>query len=92
MKFNPLTKDVYTDKGEFVKTMNCPYKMSWDNLETTNSTMRKCANCDHLILDTEGITDEELLKIVRQNPETCLKIDLNQHNIKIVSNGILGQK
>ena len=92
MKFDPLTKDIYTDKDEFVKIMNCPYKMSWDNLEATNSTFRKCANCNHLIVDTEGITDNDLLKIVIQNPDTCLKIDLNQHNIKIITNGILGQK
>ena len=92
MKFDPLTKDIFTDKDEFVKTMNCPYKMSWDNLEATNSALRKCANCDHLIVDTEVLTDDDLLKIVRQNPDTCLKIDLNQHNIKIISNGILGQK
>ena len=92
MKFDPLTKDIYTDKDEFVKTMNCPYKMSWDNLEDTSSTLRKCANCDHLIVDTEVLTDDDLLKMVRLNPDTCLKIDLYQHNIKIVSNGILGQK
>lgn len=92
MKFDPLTKDIYTDKGVFIKTMKCPYKMTWDNLEITNSTMRKCTNCDHLIVDTESISDEDLLKIVRQNPATCLKIDLNQHNLKILSNGILGQK
>jgi hypothetical protein len=92
MKFNPLTKEIYTDKGEFVKTMNCPYKMNWDNLETTIINMRKCANCDHLIVDTEVLTDDELLKMVRQNPDICLKIDLNQQNIKIVTNGVLGKK
>ena len=92
MKFDPITKDIYTYKDEFVKRMNCPYKMSWDKLEVTNSTLIKCANCDHLIVDTEVLTDNELLKIVRQNPDTCFKIDLNQHNINIISNGILGQK
>ena len=92
MKFDPITKDIYTDKNEFVKTMNCPYKMNWDNLEVINSTSRKCTNCDHLIVDTEALTDDDLLNVVRQNPDTCLKIDLNQHNIKIISNGILGQK
>lgn len=92
MKFDPLSKDIYTDNGVFVKTMDCPYKIIWDNLETTNSTMRKCANCNHLIVDTESMSDEDLLKIVSQNPETCLKIDLNQDNLKIVSNGNLRQK
>jgi hypothetical protein len=92
MKFDPLTKKVYTDKDEFVKTMNCPYKMSWDQLEVTNSSFRKCSNCDHLIVDTEGLSDDQLLKIVRQKPETCLKIDLNQQNVKIISNGFWTQK
>lgn len=92
MKFDPLTKDIYTDKNEFLKTMNCPYKMSWDNIEASTSTLRKCANCNHLIIDTKGLTDDDLLEIVIKNPDTCLKIDLNQHNIKIISNGILGQK
>jgi hypothetical protein len=54
--------------------------------------MRKCTNCNHLIVDTERLSDEDLLKIVRQNPDTCLKIDLNQDNLKIVSNVILGQR
>jgi len=92
MKFDPITKEIYTDKDEFVKKMNCPYKMNWDHLETTNSALRKCVICDHLIVDTKVLTDEDLLEMVRQNPDTCLKIDLNQQNIKIISNGILGQK
>ena len=87
MKFDPLTKNIYTDNDEFVKTMNCPYKMSWDNLEATNSTMRKCSICDHLIIDTEYISDDDLLNLVAENPDTCLKIDLHQHNIKIITNG-----
>ena len=92
MKFDPITKDIYTDKGEFIKRMNCPYRISWDNLEATNSTMRKCSVCDHSIVDTENISDDDLLNMVKQNPNTCLKIDLNQNNIKLLANGILGQK
>lgn len=92
MKFDPLTKDLFTDQGVFIKTMNCPYKMTWDNLIPIDSTVRKCAICDHSILETKDFTDEELLKIVRQNPTTCLKIDLHQHNIKMASNGNLEQK
>jgi len=92
MKFDPTKKEVYTDNDVFIKRMNCPYKMNWDKLERTNSTFRKCSNCDHLIVDTEFLSDNQLLNMVKQNPDTCLKIDLNQQNIKIVSNGILGQK
>ncbi|WP_027004033.1 hypothetical protein [Hugenholtzia roseola] len=92
MKFDPIKKEVYTDKGEFIKKMNCPYKMNWDNLEQSTTGFRKCANCNHLIVDTELLTDYELLKMVKENPDTCLKIDLNQQNIKLVANGFLEQK
>ena len=92
MKFNPITKDIYTDKDKFVKRMNCPYKINWEKLEVVNSTSRHCANCDHLIVDTKMLTDDALLKMVKKNPKTCLKVNLNQHNIKIISNGILEQK
>lgn len=92
MKFDPLTKDVFTDKDEFVKTMHCPYNMSWDDLQYANSTMRNCSTCQKFIVDTEHMADEELLMMVRQHPETCLKIDLNQNNVKIISNGIFRER
>lgn len=93
MKFNPITKEVYTDKGEFIKKLSCPFRMNWNDLEKGhNSVSRKCSNCDHSIVDTEVLSDNELLKMVKQDPETCLKIDLNQNNIKIISNGIWEQR
>jgi hypothetical protein len=90
MKFDPIKKEVYTDKGELVKKMNCPFKMKWDDLEAVNNSSRKCTKCDHFIVDTAYFSDDELLNMVRENPKTCLTIDLNQHNIKIIVNGILG--
>jgi hypothetical protein len=87
MKFDPIRKEVFTDKGEFIKQMNCPYKVGWDNLEELTSISRKCSNCDHLIIDTENFSDGEVLDLVRETPDTCLKIDLNQDNIKIIING-----
>jgi len=92
MRFDPITKQVYTNNGEFIKKMNCPYKINWDTLEATSTTSRKCSNCDHLIIDTEYMSDDELLHLVTQNPDTCLKLDLNQQNLQIISNGILEQK
>jgi hypothetical protein len=92
MKFDPITKDVFTDQGEFIKQLNCPYKMNWETLEGTNPEIRKCSNCDHFIINTEHLGDSELLNVVKQNPEVCLKIDLNQDNVKLTSNGVFGQK
>lgn len=87
MQFDPITKTVYTDTGEFVKQMHCPYKMQWAQLEVAGGAHRKCSKCDHLIADTGVLTDDELLKRVKDNPDTCLKIDLNQPNLKIINHG-----
>ena len=72
--------------------MNCPYKVRWGNLQETSSTSRKCAQCDHLVVDTEFLSDDEILQMVQANPATCLKIDLDQDNVKLRSDGILEQK
>ena len=92
MRFNPLIKAIYTDSGDYVKIKKCLYKMRWDKLDSTISTKRKCTNFDHFILDTAELMAEDLLQIVKQNPNTCLKIDLNQQIIKLMVNGIWGQK
>ena len=46
MRFDPIKKEVYSDQGEFIKKMNCPYKLNWVSLEATNTASRKCSNCD----------------------------------------------
>ena len=92
MKFDPISKEVLTNKGEFIKKINCPFNMRWDNLIGDDLSNRKCSKCDHRIIDTQLLTDVELLNMVKENAKTCLKIDLNQHNIKIISNGLLEEK
>lgn len=93
MKFNPITKEIFTENGEFIKRMNCPFKINWNDLEeVNNSILRKCPSCKQTIVDTEYLSDDRLLNMVRQNPETCLKIDLNQQNVTLISDGILGER
>mgnify|MGYP006130881673 CR=1 FL=1 len=92
MKFNPLTKEVFTDKGDFIKSLSCPFKINWELLELNNSSTRKCLNCESLIIDTKLFTDDEVHNMISLNPKICLKIDLNQSNIKVISDGILDKK
>ena len=92
MKYDVIKKDLYTESGVFIKTLHCPYKMNWNELKKTNLVDRKCSNCDHLIIDTKYQTDEQLLKLISKNPNTCFKIDFGQNNVKLISNGILEQK
>ncbi len=90
MKFNPLNMELYTDEGTLIKKMHCPYRMQWEDLEETDASVRKCTRCSHSIVDTAHLTDQALLEMIQNNPDTCLKIDLLQPNLKIQYNGTMG--
>ncbi len=92
MKFNPITKQLYTDKDEFIKSLHCPFRVRWKSLDLNNSYSKKCSNCDSLIIDTKLFTDKEIYNMVKLNPDTCFKIDLNQNNLEIISDGNINCK
>ena len=86
MKFNPITKILYTDDNELIKKMYCPYpSLQWHDLSSIDGSMdRFCDICEHNVIETKGYSDKVLLKLLEEDPNTCLKIDWNQQNIKIV--------
>jgi len=86
MMFNPQTLELFTDSGKLIKKLNCPFSMDWRDMEMAedNDRARMCDRCTTPILDTAKYKDSELLKILVDKPNTCLKVDLNQDNIKII--------
>jgi hypothetical protein len=40
-----------------------------------------------LIIDTAYVSDDALLQMLQQNPNTCLKLELNQPNLTVIVNG-----
>ncbi len=88
MKFNPTTKQVFTNSGELIKQLDCPFRMDWLGMEKASDYHRSCTVCGRSVLDTEKLSDAELLARVQEDPQTCLKIGLNQENVILVSDGL----
>ena len=86
MKFNPITNSLYTDDNKLIKKMYCPYSsLKWGDLSSIEGSMdRFCAICENSVVDTAKLNDEVLWKLLQDKPETCLKVDWNQENIRIV--------
>ena len=85
MKFNPITRRLYTDGGEPIKHLNCPYRMAWDALvQTDEVAVRRCQKCERPITDTADMADEDVLTMVRTDPSACLKVSLDQANLRVV--------
>ncbi len=86
MKINPITNMLYTDENKLIKKMHCPYpSLKWGDLSSIDGSLdRFCDICENNVVETKEFTDEALLKLLEEKPDTCLKVDFNQENIRIV--------
>ena len=44
--------------------------------KTKNALKRKCLICNKMVLDTEYLSDEEVLFVVNKDTNTCLRINM----------------
>lgn len=86
MQFNPITNTLYTDDNRLIKKMYCPYtSLKWSDLSSMEGSMdRFCDICEHSVMDTDKMEDDALWKLLQEKPETCLKVDWQQENVRIV--------
>jgi hypothetical protein len=84
MKFNPIKRILYTDKGEIIRKLNCPYKVTFsDPISDAPSGDHICDICNGEIVDTNGLEDEALLQLGKA-ANLCFKVDPTQPNLKII--------
>jgi hypothetical protein len=85
MKFDPGTRELFTDAGELVKVLRCPLRMCWKQLTASvGSPHRTCGECDRSVLDTATLSDAEVLAAVRSDPSTCLCVRASQENLTLL--------
>ncbi len=86
MKFNPVTRQLYTNANVLIKSLNCPYSIKWHELPSgERKESRRCSICKRDIIDTQGMTDEHVLNVVTQDSSVCLKVGLSQENVRVVN-------
>ena len=84
MMFNPSTRSLFTDELRLVKELHCPIKASWSLLSPTqDAAARQCDTCDSSVTDTATLTDAQAIALIEANPDACLKVDLNQPNLRL---------
>lgn len=84
MKFNPISNDLFTDDDVFLKRLHCPKFKKWDDLKMNGSSdSRICQNCEKSVLKISDKSDQELVAILKNDPNTCLQINFNDKNLKV---------
>ena len=84
MKINPSTKEIFTDSGEFIKYLHCPIHVKWNAMKKNGMDTRMCFECNKTIHDTASLNDTDLVRLINNDPKACLKVNLNQDNVKII--------
>ena len=67
-------KKIFTQEGKYLKTIQCPKKISASDLEQKDEQTLYCNNCEKDIIDTQYISEKGLVNILKKNKDTCLKI------------------
>jgi hypothetical protein len=85
MKVELTTKKLYTDDGRFLKTIYCPKEKEWQELSPLkHSNARHCDSCSCAVHDTKGMSDADLVQLLKTDPKACLAISITQENCTIV--------
>ena len=84
MVFNPITQQLFTNKGQLIKHLHCPLNMQWSELHPReNSREKRCEHCSRTIIKTDALSDEALLSLVTKDPQTCVQLEFEQENVLI---------
>ena len=73
---NIIDMKIFTQEGKYLKTIQCPKKISVSDLEQKDEQTLYCNNCEKDIIDTQYISEKELVNILKKNKNICLKISL----------------
>jgi hypothetical protein len=83
MKFDPISRALYTDEGQFLKILHCPMRKRWQELNLTGpEAHRNCNHCERIVFDTAELSDLQIVELLHDDPDTCLKVSLDQSNIR----------
>jgi hypothetical protein len=88
MKFNPSTKQLLTNEGVLIKNLHCPRGVKWSDLGQTDSFQRHCEFCEKNIVDIQNLDDETVLAIAIRDTGACLKLDINDSNIRVINHKV----
>ena len=76
MPFEIKKKRLYSESGEFLKEIHCPRAVKNVDLTPGGEGHFQCSKCDHLVLNTDLMTEKEIVQLLKREPNTCLKINL----------------
>ena len=70
---NIIDKKIFTKEGEYLKSINCPKKVSIKDLKKEKDKSLYCNNCKKSILNTDYISEKKLIETLKKTKIYALK-------------------
>lgn len=74
MYYKSQEKALFTESGQRIKALSCPYEKT-PSLHYKSQRVLRCHNCSHPVLLAHTFSEAELVQQLKHNPETCLAVD-----------------
>jgi len=75
MKYNLASRSLYTDQGQLLKVLACPFVAQELKLQRTGPAKVNCRQCDRSVLMVHYYSEQDLQALLQKEPETCLLVD-----------------
>jgi hypothetical protein len=81
--YDEKTSSLFAPNGEFLKKVFCPKAVNWNQLiiNEPEDKSRACNRCKSRIINLDKLEIEESLKILLQEPETCVSASTQSKNV-----------
>ena len=74
---------IYAADGTYLKTISCPLNVTEQDLHQISETKFSCEKCAREVVQTDFLTEDEIIDLLTMNPDTCLKISVLDPLFKI---------
>ena len=68
--------DIYDQNDNWLKTISCPKKIAPGDLDKGAKGNFTCKICEKTIHNTDFMTEQQIVDLLVQDPDSCLSINL----------------
>lgn len=85
MRFDPSTGELKTDGNWLIKKLHCPLQKRWDEMTPIAGSARErlCTGCGKNVHDIDGLDEDAVIKVVRDNQNACLSLRMDSTTLTI---------
>ena len=70
------SKGLFSSKSKISVKMQCPKVVDWETMQPGQNNLEKiCSQCNKSVVDADSLSEDELIDLLKKNPETCVKMD-----------------